>query len=177
MYCFDQPSVSTTTTTFFPIPTIDHLIYQPQIAQQSPPLMHHQTVSTYQPMLLDYTNNMSPLLYYEEEAENQPNGLLSDQIHSPESSVFSPNSISSTTSSYGESTIKAQDLLSMSDLELEKLSIRQLNSVLAFGVSYLYVDFSKTLVNTIAIDFRSSTTKPFKASNSEDEHSKIVDMP
>lgn len=136
MYCFDQPSVSS--TTFFSMPAIDQLVnYPPQIAHQ--PLEHPQSHSlppnlTYQPspVILEYTNCVSPLVYYEPELDTQMNEIA----HSPESSsVFSPNSTSSVGSGYGEGPLKARDLLSMGDNELEKLSIRQLNSVLGFGVS------------------------------------------
>lgn len=144
MYCLDQPSVSS--TTFFSMPTIDHLVYPQAQFAQPPPIMQQANVSPSayqtQPLILDYANCLSPMVYYEEEEIDdlgQPNG----QLHSPQSSVFSPNSTSSSmASSYSESpTIKAQDLLSMSDAELEKLSIRQLNSVLAFGVSFLISEF------------------------------------
>lgn len=132
MYCFDQPSIPSTSS-FFPV--TDNLSYQPQITQ--PPLMHHQNsqaVQSYQsqPLILDYSQDLSSFVYYEEEVECQSK-KFKDASYSPDSSAFS--STSSTASNYGDSTIKAHDLLSMSDGELEKLSIRQLNSVLAFGVS------------------------------------------
>lgn len=132
MYCFDQPSVS------FSMPAIDHLMnYQPQIAQQ--PFTHLQSPSLppilpYQSHILEHTTCLSPLVYYEPELDgvNQRHGTAC----SPESSTLSPNSISPVNSNYNEiHPIKARDLLLMSDTELEKLSIRQLNSILAFGVS------------------------------------------
>src|SRR4051812_13520003 len=97
MYCFDQPSVS------FSMPAIDHLMnYQPQIAQQ--PSTHPQSQSLpptfpYQSQILEYTS-LSPLLYYEPELDvgNQQG----EAARSPESSTFSPNSISPANSSYSE---------------------------------------------------------------------------
>lgn len=110
----------------------DSLAYQPQITQQ--PLMQHPSYQS-QSVILDYTQDLPSFVYYEEEES----GKFKDTSYSPDSSTFS--STSSTASNYEDSTIKAHDLLSMSDSELEKLSIRQLNSVLAFGVGLIKQSF------------------------------------
>jgi hypothetical protein len=133
MYCFDQPSASSNTPTF---PTVDQLIY-PSIG----PSPYHS-----------YTTDHPPLIYYEpEEINPQPINVVprtsAEMSRSPDLSVFSPNSTLSNASSSVTSqcsmdmSVKASNLLSMSDSELAQLSIRQLNSVLQVGVSKDSVGF------------------------------------